>query len=258
MSQNASQIGGQVTLSVQGVLDAALPAPQPALAVANVTEWPKLSEKTIELTTSSQFGSYFCCYHRFGLPGMVWFGLTQRQERQWGFDAATDLGGRAFILQFKVSSQVMQSGPYVNTRKFSLSHEQMYTLRERCQGGLWYYFLPDIGTVDELSRNHCDLLRHSFLLDVASLPSPIPTTQRRNGCHYLYLDSANKKATITSDPVELNNLTLATDFANALRRGERPGSPEGRSVIDIARELDRDDRFSQSIFRNSALVVMRE
>lgn len=64
-----------------------LPRPGANLGTGNLIGAAKISEKTIELTTCAQFGSVFG-------TSMVWFGLTQRQERQHGFDAGTDLGGR--------------------------------------------------------------------------------------------------------------------------------------------------------------------
>src|SRR5689334_12051288 len=100
------------------VAGAPLAPPGPNPLIGNVIGAAKISEKTIELTTSAQFGNLF------GVR-MVWFGLTQAQERQYGFDAATNLGGSAFILQYKASATVLKRGPFAGQRRFMCQHDQM-------------------------------------------------------------------------------------------------------------------------------------
>jgi len=61
----------------------------------------RLSEKTIELTFCHQFG-------RLASSGLIWFGLTQKQESIAGFDACTKMRGRLLIFQFKASCHTLR------------------------------------------------------------------------------------------------------------------------------------------------------
>jgi len=47
----------------------------------------RLSEKTLELNFCAQFSAK-------AQKRLLWFGLTQKQEAKWGFDAAVKLGAR--------------------------------------------------------------------------------------------------------------------------------------------------------------------
>jgi hypothetical protein len=192
----AHPVGGSVLLQ-----------PGQNLGTGNVVGAWKLAEKTIELTTCAQFG------HLFGTE-MVWFGLTQAQERQHGFDAATNLGGRAFILQFKASATVPQSGSYAGQRRFTCQHHQMVTLVQLFGGtpNSCFYFLPDVGTFNDLAQVQGNLLHHSYLLDVADLPNPVPATHRKNGYHHVFLDANAPLVTITSEPIR-KRVLRSTDLA---------------------------------------------
>lgn len=78
----------------------------------------RLSEKTLELNICAQMHSVVSPHTR-----LLWFGLTQRQEARWGFDACTRLGGR--LLQFKASNRMLRNG----ARRFQLSHRQLTALQ---------------------------------------------------------------------------------------------------------------------------------
>ncbi|HEV7224459.1 MAG TPA: hypothetical protein VGN42_17255 [Pirellulales bacterium] len=145
-----------------------LPHPGANLAIGNGVGAAKIAEKTVELTACSQFACLF------GVK-MVWFGLTQKQERQYGFDAATNLGGRAFILQFKVSATVPQTGAHAGQRRFAWQHQQMTQLVKNFGGtpNACFYFLPGVGLFRELVAVNGDLLGNSYLVDVAHLPNPL-------------------------------------------------------------------------------------
>src|SRR5437868_9780797 len=93
-------------------------------------ETMRLSEKTIELNYCAQATEIFSSLGR----SVIWFGLTQKQEAQAGFDAATRIGGRLLLLQFKASSHnVMIPGPLGGlARRFRAKHDQMVRLRQQC------------------------------------------------------------------------------------------------------------------------------
>jgi len=115
----------------------------------------RLSEKTFELNFCNQF-------ERLVKKKIFWFGLTQKQESQLGFDAATILRGDCFFFQFKASKHVLKN----KTRKFYTSHKQLINLQKLAVAGLnVFYVLPNIGETIELIQNP-DLFNYTWFLDV--------------------------------------------------------------------------------------------
>lgn len=175
----------------------------------------RLREKTLELNFCTQF-------ERFVNRPIIWFGLTQRQEAEAGFDACTRLGARLFLFQFKASSYTLRSG----ARQFYAEHDQMQRLRSRV-GAIdrsVFYVFPLTGTTLELASNP-DLMSNTWLLDVADLPDPIPAatkkdgTARKNKIHYV--DIRPPVALIHSDPFE-RRLVSSSVFAGEMLRSS-PG-----------------------------------
>lgn len=208
----------------------------------------RISEKSIELTACSQYGAHFG-------SNLVWVGLTQKEERRLGFDAAIELGGRPFILQFKASNTVLSRGAYKGCRKFECPHLQLALLQSAFggRGGVCYYFLPDVGTFADLAAHGCDLLGKSYLVDVASLPSPVSLPGRKSGKHNFYLDAPASKVTMTSEPHRMTAID-----AKAL------GSDSASDRTPFASRLALIERVMfgpvaagvSSLFRNCALVVV--
>lgn len=163
----------------------------------------RLPEKTIELNFCSQF-------ERLLGRSVIWFGLTQKQEAQAGFDAATRLGARLMLFQIKASNYVLTNG----RRRFYAQHHQLRALQDRVSAA-WrsvFYVLPEIGSTLDLARNP-DLMTSSWLLDVANLPKPFPdptvtgaTRIRKSGIHYLDMDPPS--LIIRSEPHEVELLQL--------------------------------------------------
>lgn len=158
----------------------------------------KVSEKTLELNICAQMHS--AVYPRVNL---LWFGLTQRQEAQMGFDACTRLGGRLLIFQFKASNHRLRSG----ARKFQLSHAQLRALHSLARGSIRsvFYAFPLVGNTQELLR-YRNLLDVTWLLDVSGLPALAAPTKRngmlrRSGRHNAYV--VPPVVSIRSDPVEV-------------------------------------------------------
>ena len=231
-----------------------VPLPQPGanLHVGNLVGAAKIAEKTVELTACAQFGTGFG-------TDIVWFGLTQAQERQHGFDAATNLGGRAFILQFKVSATVPQSGSYPRQRRFTCQHHQMTRLVTTfgAQRNSCFYFLPNIGRFGELVAANGDVLSNSYLLDVADLPNPLPQTQRKSGYHYAYLDSSLPMVTITSEPFNPKRLWSAREWLKQLQAGANEGLPRSKELMPLAQRFDRENtRLGDLFYKNAALAVI--
>jgi hypothetical protein len=119
----------------------------------------RLSEKTIELN--------FCAQVTASAPTpILWFGLTQKQEAAAGFDAASRMGGRLLLFQFKASDNVLKS----TDRRFHLSHHQLAALQQRAtkRPRSVFYAFPFIGNTVELSKTP-SLLAKVGLLDVSTL-----------------------------------------------------------------------------------------
>ena len=74
----------------------------------------RIPEKTIGINFCAQLSSELRATQGVNV---LWFGLTQAQERTAGFDACTKIGGRLFQFQFKASNQVLANG----VRRFSVA-----------------------------------------------------------------------------------------------------------------------------------------
>jgi hypothetical protein len=198
----------------------------------------RLSEKTIELNYCSQFA-------RSSPHNVIWFGLTQRQEAQAGFDACTKVGGKLFLFQFKASSHSVKGA-----RRFHAPHEQMENLRKRCSvPRSVFYALPLVGTTHELSSNP-DVLNQTKLLDVAAIPALSPPTTswgtpRKNKVHYIDVYSA--VAVIHSDPVEVPIIDAGIFISQGLldTRG-----------LSFRQNFEEFFAFTRLLGRNSAGVVV--
>jgi hypothetical protein len=216
----------------------------------------RLSEKTIELNFCAQFARYFA-------GRIIWFGLTQRQEAQAGFDACTRLGGLLLLIQFKASSHdVNWAFPpphHASARRFHAPHHQLVALQARSTPGRRVvYAFPLIGTTLELGRQQ-DVISTTWLLDVATIPPlPPPTTRagvaRKSQLHYV--DVIPSHAVIHSDPVSVPLISpsalaemLVADLRE-LRDARRAG------VADAASTRTNFDRFwpsRQRLFPRHAL-----
>lgn len=162
----------------------------------------RLAERTIELTFCHQVAALWG-------PRLIWFGLTQDQERRAGFDAATKIGRALLLLQFKASAKVLRRS---GCRQFTAPHKQMRALQRQTRfPRLVFYVLPGLGTTAEL-QGAPNLVNSTWLLDVAALPNPMPRpttpqgTWRRRNNHYLDLDTRHGVVIIHSDPVEVSLL----------------------------------------------------
>lgn len=161
----------------------------------------RLSEKTIELTFCHQVASVWG-------NGLIWFGLTQRQERRAGFDAAVRSGGTLRLIQFKASAKTMRR---TGARRFELPHDQLVALRDRVRARrLVYYAFPLVGTTAELAI-HPNIVPHTWLMDVSQLPRPFPQPTKRDGSQRKsrihYADVTPGRVRIHSDPIDVGAMS---------------------------------------------------
>lgn len=154
----------------------------------------RLSEKTLELSIIAQLTE------RLAIPNALWLGLTQKEEKNWGFDAASELGGTLYILQFKASNTVMGlRSIFAGQRRFKMPHAQLERLQVLAGSfpGAVSYALPHIGNTAELASNQ-NLVDQTWLLDVAQLPHPYPPPT--SAIHYAFI--APPECEIRSVPVQ--------------------------------------------------------
>lgn len=198
----------------------------------------RLSEKTIELNVCAQINGNIS-------KQIIWFGLTQAQEAIAGFDAATKLGGKVILFQFKASNHILTK---TKARRFLLDHDQLLTLQKRIKTKRCaYYVFPTIGDTIELHNLKGDFYNSTWLLDVATLPSPFPppTTKsgaiRKKGMHYA--DIIPPKVTIHSEPVESKLITLSQAI----------GEAEGIDM-DVLNELKSESNFLSYDLRMAVIL----
>lgn len=158
----------------------------------------RLSEKTIELNFCAQFAANLS-------PPYWWFGLTQKQEKRAGWDAAAKVAGVWVRFQLKASCHVLKSG----VRRFETPHHQLVALKDRTtQPHSTLFVLPMLGTTQELAAVGFSLLSELRFLDVYDIPATVGPPTRRSGAlrksmrHYVDLNPAGTAVTIHSDPVE--------------------------------------------------------
>lgn len=160
----------------------------------------RLSEKTLELTLCNQMGVGFWLwpYGPFPptVPQPIWFGLTQKQEAQAGFDAAAKIaGGRLLLLQFKAGRKLR-----AGTVRFTAPHAQLDALQKRVgRHRFIYYVLPSVTETHDLTLGPW-VLAQTWFLDVAALPA-LSRPRRKSAHHNITLNPGSGTVLITSEPV---------------------------------------------------------
>lgn len=219
----------------------------------------RLSEKSLELNFASQLN------HRCG-GSLLWFGLTQKQEAECGFDIATKRGSSLFIVQMKASSHVLKGSA---ARKFKVPDDQLRQLLAIKVGGKplpkgsVFYAFPVIGTVAELTA-HPDVVANTFLCDVAdcgavTAPTKADGKPRKDGCHYVHVTpgkppvstGAKGIAEWHSEPVQVPAIH-ATSFAAGLETRDA-----GRGLLSVMTDNNFSDfwRLCDSFQRKAFGIV---
>jgi hypothetical protein len=211
-----------------------------------LTTSKRLSEKTVEIN--------FCAQWRFGRDQAFWFGLTQAEERQAGYDVITRNSGRLFILQFKASSRVLRNGE----RQFHAPHHQLLALQDRVKGSRdIFYVLPRFGTTAELRAKGWRVADNCSFLNVADIPAVGPPTRsdgalRKKGHHLLNFNQTTGLVTIHSDPVTVET-TDAMDFASSLADAVDVPTDGPRLRFESYRDFER---FARAIGRKAVGYFM--
>lgn len=205
----------------------------------------RLAEKSIELNFCHQMSL------SLGQPSW-WFGTTQRQEREAGWDVAGKLAGKWIRFQLKASNEVLTNG----RRRFRGHHEQLVELKARAVAPLSvFYVFPTIGSTAELVAANFDLLPNLRLLDVFTVPvlGP-PTTKsgslRKSELHYFDLDVGAGAVTIHSDPVEVavDHVEGVGADIRGMRRGLTDQAVEPGRGVEESRDFLRRGRNRVAVF----------
>jgi hypothetical protein len=197
----------------------------------------RFSERSVELNFASEFRP----------PGtrVVWWALTQAEERTRGFDGSAYAGGRGFLFQFQAASETTEAGP-----RFYAEHDQMRRLRHvAASPGAVFYVLPTITSWSELYEGSLSLLAHTWLLDVHQLPERIRPPQRlrgrgprRSAVHYIELTPPT--ALIRSEPITARvdpaEVLLSPDAPDR-RFGEQAGFSDVEEFLRLVRSLAAGD-----------------
>jgi len=174
----------------------------------------RLSEKTLELN--------FCK----GLPSVLgldvfWLGLTQDEEKTFGFDHCTNAGGMLLIIQMKRFQKTMKKS---GARRFDAPHHQMQALKKidlflQSYGvpRLVAYAIPDASDSSHLCHINCPSTCVNYL-DLVNFPTVIPPTGRASDLHYV--DVFGSKAVVHSKEFPVA-VTQATELRSTLERNER-------------------------------------
>lgn len=190
----------------------------------------KLSEKTLELNFASQLN------HHCG-GKLLWFGLTQKQEAEAGFDIATRIGKALFVVQMKASNKLLKK---TKERQFKVPHQQLESLLKLTPGGKplpsasVFYAFPVLGKTRDLA-DYPDVLGNSWLCDVTGLNALTPPTTkngslRMDDCHYVNVfpgepplkAGASGRAIFHSEPVTVIP-QRGDDFVSALIDSKQSG-----------------------------------
>jgi hypothetical protein len=197
----------------------------------------RFTEPSVEMNFASEFRP----------PGtrVIWWALTEAEERTRGFDASAYAGGRGYLFQFKAAHEVGEAGP-----RFYAGHEEMRRLRHvAASPGAVFYVLPTITSWTEFYEGRLSLLSQTWLLDVHQLPARIRPPQRlrgrgprRSGMHYIELTPPT--ALVRSEPitarVEPAEVLLSPDMAYR-RFGEQAGFSDVEEFLELVRSLSRGD-----------------
>lgn len=220
----------------------------------------KLSEKTLEINFASQLNHY--CG-----GDLLWFGLTQKQEAECGFDIATRIGSALFIVQMKASAHLLKSS---GARKFKVPDEQLNQLRNIKVAGKVlpkhsvFYAFPVIGTVSELNA-YSDVVANTWLCDVADCgavgaPTKTDGNLRKDECHYVNVSPGKPpiaagqigEAIWHSEPVEVA-ATTALRFAEDLA-----GREAGRGLLSVLNDNSFEDFWHLcEVFHRKAFGIVQ-
>lgn len=216
----------------------------------------RVPEKTIELNFCAELTSLWAQQGH----GVLWFGPTQKQEARLGFDAATRLGGKVLLFQFKASRHVLRTGE----RRFHAPHQQMLDLQHLCQNQSRsvFYVFPTFGTTAELLKSP-SVLHNTLLMDVGSLPAIIPPptkrdgTMRASGDHLVDVDQKRRIATIHSDPFKVPLTTLDSMIDQAQEQEQEP-EQEHEQGRDQDRPQGADTRSAERVDLPHSLSKMKD
>jgi hypothetical protein len=193
----------------------------------------RMPGKALELNFCAQFSE------RVRPRQTLWFGLTQRQEAQWGFDARADLGGHLAVFLFTAPRKMNE-----RLWRLGVKHRQLCSLRglvrqsdpERVS---IFYAFPLIATDAEF-MDHPHLLSRTWLLDVRELRE-VPAPEPKDETHQVEVRLEEGKPPIAHVATIRRDFPhhSAEEFVQALRdphvTNSIAGFPKGDLLAEDAR-----------------------
>ena len=152
-----------------------------------MTKRKEVSEKTLELNVCAELLQHIRTWR--GCEAAVWFGLTQRQERERGLDELIcNAPGLALMLQFK-SPWARSSAIY--PYRFSINQAQHKALEKlsRNYPEAVYYVLPLYNKWTKVGRDAPELTKDTWLMPASCIS----------------LDPTNSTSTPTIDLMRVNS-----------------------------------------------------
>lgn len=166
-----------------------------------------LNEKTLELNLCSELSRFF---RLLGLQ-TVWRGLTQQEERKWGFDAATSLGGgRLIFIQWKAVNRVKRGGAY----SFKLNDDQMLRLTQlgRKYPSSVFYGLPRVDDWSDYRTQGFLALPNTRFVDAGMMKNH-PSLGKQLS-HTATISPNGAVVRVTSKPMEYKALRIEEVFGS--------------------------------------------
>jgi hypothetical protein len=146
---------------------------------------------------------------------------------------------------------------------FKVEHDQMQTLQSAFghHSGSCYYVFPDVGNLTELASLHSDVVGHSWLVDVANLPSRIPppfknnsTVLRKDNCHFAYL--GNPAAGV----IQFHSQSFPVRGYKAKEIARRPiisrDPMPTEEMVRVLKAMHQEE--GRKFFRNTVMAVLPE
>ena len=153
----------------------------------------QINEKTLEINLCSEMSRFF---RLLGFQS-VWRGLSQHEEKKWGFDGSTSLpDGRLIFIQWKASKGLSRTGEY----KFTLNDFQMsrlVALSRRYPSGV-FYGLPQVSDWIDFRRQHFFALPDTRFFPARVLGSHPSLGKQLT--HTATIQSGGSKVQVTSIP----------------------------------------------------------
>ena len=213
----------------------------------------EVSEKSLELNVCVELLQLVRSWR--GCQGALWFGLTQKQERERGIDEMIQNVGQGFALMLQFKSPWVTPRGNEDLYKFSVNeqqHEAMEDLASNHPNAVQYVF-PLYRTWAKAESHAPDLCQDTWFLPVSSIPLvQLRAEPSSTGRHTVELERAQNQISVTfHSPEVTGSARNAKEFFGDTDRAESfiaapDGVPSDR-LVEWVREwgLEGNDATSK-------------